>query len=121
MKSQEMNDRIRDICDKNPDEFEAFGGKSIPYIGWCWRNVDFDREGGCSFGVAPGPPLFVGFMESNKWNYEYVHASESEFAEIKRLLVIAIETPNRETLGAVNDAVQEIGGSYTSSRAWHSN
>ncbi len=46
------------------DNADSGPSKSVPYIGWYWREVDFTRPftlGHCG--------EFVGFMENNKWGY----------------------------------------------------
>lgn len=119
MNSEELNRRISEICDESEIYgFQAFGGKTIPYIGWYWRTVDFDRTDGYAFGVMPphaGSAFesactepHVGFMENNKWDYDYVHANAEQWAEIKRLLIAAVTEPSVATLKAANDAIQAL-------------
>lgn len=113
MDSKELNRRIKEICDSDQDYgYEAFGGKPIAYIGWFWRTVDFDREGTYLFGVLPPDeehdyPL-VGFMENNKWDYDYAQASKEQWTQIKELLIQAVEDPTRENLEAVDMAIQGL-------------
>ena len=116
MDSNELNEQIAAICDDDTD-YEAFGGKAIPYIGWWWREINFDRES-CIFGVIPGDeedlsgevsgkPL-VGFMSRNKWGYDYIHCNGEDWIEIKRLLGAAVVNICRETLRAVDDKIQSL-------------
>ncbi len=115
-----LNDKIDTICRVNSGiEFDAFGGKPVPYIGWYWRLVDFDNFDR-RFGVMPASenldniPL-VGFMENNKWGYRSVRATEEQWKEIRRLLEIAADEPSDGNLKAVNDAIQslkEAGNDY---------
>ena len=110
MNSNELNERIAAICDGDI-HYEAFGGKAIPYIGWFWREINFDRETGL-LGVIPGKeaggkPL-VGFMSRNKWSYDYIHCDGEDWAEIKRLLEAAVTDTCRETLQAVDDKIQSL-------------
>lgn len=119
MDSKELNRRIREICDGAsffgaPEGYgyEAFGGKPIAYIGWFWRQVDFDNFDRL-FGVLPPDeehdyPL-IGFMQNNKWDYSYVKASEEQWVRIKELLVEAAENPTRDSLEAVDEAIQAVG------------
>lgn len=108
MTSEELNQRVKQVCDE-VDVFEAFGGKCIPYIGWYWRDVDFDAET-YRFGVIPdGDGSLIGFMENNKWGYSRVEADETEWAEIKQLLVEAVTDSTVEKLGTVNSAIQTLG------------
>lgn len=118
MDSKLLNDKIGNICAYDSSiEFNAFGGKPIPYIGWFWRDVDFDNFDRY-FGVIPvdsgydddenhEKPL-VGFMENNKWNYDLLQASEREWKEIRRLLEIAANDSTDENLKVVNDAIQNL-------------
>lgn len=129
MTSDELNEAISAICDR--EELEIQGGKCIPYIGWYWRYVDFEAES-YSFGIIPidtpsaticggdgvekpiGPfsqsPL-VGFMENNKWGHPYARQlSPEEWAEVKRLLEVAVSSPTRETTRAAWDYIQTFSG-----------
>ena len=106
MTSQELNDAIRKL-EHERDYLEGPGGKVVPYIGWFWRTVDFDKPA-YSFGIIPGE--FVGFMENNKWDYEYTRqTTPEEWAEIKGLLEELVANPCREAANAVWNAVQKIG------------
>ncbi len=74
--------------------------------------VDFDRGGTYLFGVLPSDeehdyPL-VGFMENNKWDYDFVVANSHQWARIKELLTLAVENTNAETLEAVDVAIQAV-------------
>lgn len=115
MNSQELNARIREF-DDHPEKcggFDAFGGKPIPYVGWFWREVDFDREGTFCFGVIPacdGDGDLVGFMQDNKWGYPYVVAEPGQWEKIKALVVAAVSEPAAEKFEAVNDAIQGLLG-----------
>jgi hypothetical protein len=104
MDSKELNERIEKICDDD-NLYKAFGGKAIPYVGWFWRDVNFDTED-CLFGVLPDGKL--GFMENNKWNYDYHYCEPEDWQEIRRLLEIAVAAPSRESLKAVDDKIQSL-------------
>lgn len=111
MDSNELNERIAAICDDDM-HYAAFGGKAIPYIGWFWREVNFDHSS-CLFGVIPddevlGDKPLVGFMENNKWGYGYIHCDGEDWVEIKQLLEAAVTDTCRETLQAVNDKIQSL-------------
>ena len=111
MDSKELNGRILKICD-DPEKcggFEAFGGKSIPYLGWFWRKVDFDSDRKqFAFGVHPTGQ--VGFMENNKWGYNSVWANKGEWQEIKALLIEAVLDPTKNRFKNVYDAIQKLDG-----------
>ena len=110
MNSEELNQRIKEICNSNT-EFDAFGGKPIPFVGWFWREVNFDSET-YQFGIIPSDKDYdhdlVGFMENNKWDYSYVRANKDEWKYIKKLLTCAVEKPTNEKLESVNNAIQDL-------------
>ncbi len=113
MDGKVLNYKVKDICayDSNID-YDAFGGKPIPYIGWYWRSFNFDNFDRL-FGIIPaketpdGKPI-VGFMENNKWDYDYVQADEEEWREIRQLLEIAVDDPTNENLNSVHVAIQNL-------------
>lgn len=117
MNSAELNEELRKIVDE-PElyGYEAFGGKAVPYIGWYWRDVDFDSPGPYAFGVLPvyegtlddNDKPRAGFMENNKWGYEYVTATPEQWAHIKELLVAVVNNPGRDTLAAADAAIQAL-------------
>lgn len=114
--SDSLNEKLSAISDE-ADEYgyESFGGKAIPYIGWYWRNVDFNEQGSYSFGVLPVITGFdgndkprVGFMENNKWDYKYITATPEQWKAIKQKLVAVAVKPCRETLKAADDEIQSL-------------
>lgn len=118
MTSDELNAAIGAIESSNArPPYECFGGKCVPYIGWFWRDVDFDAPT-CSFGIMPagtdeiGSPATavptVGFCENNKWGYEEIEATPEQFANIKRLLIEAVTVRTADAFRAVNEAVQGV-------------
>jgi len=114
--SDELNEAISAICDDN-SLYEAFGGKCIPYIGWFWRRVNFDQPDH-EFGVLlpntsesdPNPVARVGFMENNKWDYDYVYCPHDKWVEIKELLEAAVMSPSHGSLRAADRAIQALLG-----------
>ena len=121
MNSDELNRRIKVFDGIDDVPYDAFGGKPVPYIGWFWREVNFDRVspgGAYEFGAIPvraegnDVPL-VGFMENNKWGYDYVWADEEQWTEIKRLLVGAVEDPTPKNFERANVAIQSLARSRT--------
>ena len=118
MNSNQLNDAIAEICDKDGMPYEAFGGKCIPYIGWFWRTVDFDKDS-CWFGVMPPLPdnpgkTYVGFMENNKWNYPEIVIAGDDWVRVKELLVIAVLDPTHDNLKAVDDKIH----SFVDGKEW---
>ena len=116
MNSDELNRRIKAYDGVGDIPYDAFGGKPVPYIGWCWREVNFDRDypsGGYPFGVIPAgvedsDVSLVGFMVRDKWGYDYVWANEAQWTEIKRLLIAAVEAPTPEKFERANVAIQAL-------------
>jgi len=104
MDNEELNKKIHEICDQT-DLYEAFGGKCIPYIGWFWRNVDFNADG-CYFGVLSDGK--IGFMENNKWDYEEFYCSGNDWQDIKKLLIEAVSLPTKKSLMAVDFKIQSL-------------
>lgn len=92
-------------------------GKIIPYIGWYWRDVDFDAKSH-QFGIIGDLPLtsqileleevkFTGFMENNKWGYDLTRETTvEEWHLIKLALEVAVRYPRSETFQAVFDMIQ---------------
>lgn len=76
-----LNAKIYDIADDEGLSHNRHG-KAIPYIGWCWRDVDFTQP--ISFGDCGD---FVGFMENNKWGYPDFTLTPEQDAEAKAMLV----------------------------------
>jgi len=125
MRSEEINERIREIEGDDTIWKDEESGKSFPCIGWFWRTVDFDAPD-YSFGIIPAgtpeftissthgpdehgprrPKRFVGFMENNKWDYPYTRTlTADEWAECKRLIVVACGSPTESNLRAVWDCI----------------
>lgn len=113
MNSKTLNKKIREIADdEQPYLVKGLSdsGKCIPYIGWFWREVDFDKPLTLGYTDEKGfdVPHWVGFMENNKWGYPEFACTKEQSAEIKRLLVEAVKNPNNETLQAVFDYIQTL-------------
>ncbi len=79
MNSDEINKLIRESESNNERDNifkSSFGDKIIPYIGWFWRDVNFDYKQ-YTLGICPNDPKnlptepdhLVGFMVNNKWGY----------------------------------------------------
>ncbi len=102
MNSETLNKKISELCDR--DDLAIIGGKCIPYIGWYWRDVDFDAKT-YQFGIITGG--YMGFMENNKWGYESTRdLTPKEWETVKKLLVKAVENPTKETTSRVWDYIQ---------------
>ncbi len=101
MNNDELNSKIKKICDDTTLFNIAESGKSIPYIGWFWRYVDFDEPtitiGNCG--------EFSGFMENNKWGYDSIEIGSKE---VKDLLVDIVNQPSKEKLCRLYDRLQEL-------------
>lgn len=117
MCSDEINRRILEFDNEmGTPVFDAFGGKPIPYLGWFWRKVNFDYEG-YYFAVMPvlDTPYektdkpFMAFMESNKWGYNTIYCGPEDWAEVKKLIIIALESMTTKDFEAANDKIQSLG------------
>lgn len=129
MNSEELNKRIREIEDGREFEGQVKGieltGKTFPYLGWGWREVDFDHpfelgfSGECqSCGVKKTceyhegvlelseSPDFVGFMENNKWGYAQRTVTEEQRREIVMLVTECASRPSLEALQTLFNYVQ---------------
>jgi hypothetical protein len=114
--SEELNQKIRELDDnaeigKLAGEMEP-NEKVIPYIGWYWRNVSFDGSR-YALGVIPAgaeglEQNYVGFMENNKWYYPYIFLSEEQTVELRKLIEVVVEKPNKETLTKLHKWMQSL-------------
>lgn len=76
MKSQELNAFMSDHADDDdgiaPPRLLFGTGKVVPYMGWWWRDIDFDAPtvplGRTNENVSSSEQL-VAFMANNKWYY----------------------------------------------------
>ena len=84
--------QLNEMIDQVQEKFEHMNdGKPIPYIGWYWRNVDFNDPvtlGDCG--------MFIGFMENNKWDYPEWTISKIQDAAIKAMLQVL--DPDSDTI-----------------------
>jgi hypothetical protein len=76
-------------------------GKTIPYLGWYWREVDFSKPVTLGDGGS-----FIGFMENNKWGYPEWQATKEQSQAIRAMLEDAVTVPTTEKLQAVFDYIQ---------------
>jgi len=107
--SEELNKKIEQL-EESHGALEVCGGKIVPYIGWYWRNVNFDYKT-YNFGIIDDEKDgFVGFDESGKWYYPLTRSLEpEEWARVRDLLECLVDDPNTETVKAVWDYVQSFG------------
>lgn len=89
------NDWIRDHSDLDVDFGD--GGKSIPYIGWFWRQVDFVNKS-VSIGDCGE---FIGVMENNKWDYRGRLMTEQEVDKFIEYIDTAIKSSNESECNKV--------------------
>jgi len=120
--SDRLNYWIKEWVDDG--EFNACEtGKSLAYIGWYWRDVDFTEPfvlGRCKFdgttipgiGVFESPADFIGFMENNKWDYNEIIVSKSfyeRFIIMLREIKLDHEKNDKlslDSLREINDLIQ---------------
>jgi hypothetical protein len=113
--SNEINEIIANWEGRDDMPYECFGGKAIPYIGWYWREVDFDDDY-CWFGIMPpyenllerNEVARVCFMQNNKWNYPELKISGIDWKNLKNLIEVAVIEPTYDNLKAVDDAMQVL-------------
>lgn len=117
MNSKEINDKICKLDDIDPPIYEScIGEKLIPYIGWCWRTVNFDAA---TYYLGVVPPIEddeweqndrhkVGFMENNKWGYHEFKIDKVTWSNLKRLIVTAVEEETKEAFKMVDDYMQSL-------------
>lgn len=117
MTSDELNDALMKLEMSDTLPYECFGGKPVPYIGWFWRDVDFDTEthwlGVIPAGVESNETNLVGFMENNKWGYPEIKVEREKWAEIKSLLEKALTSMKREDFARLNDTIQALADGQT--------
>jgi hypothetical protein len=121
MTSGEINEAICTIennkIDEEPPHAPASlraSGKNIPYYGWFWRNVDFDRPITLAYANGDGfdTPGWVGFCENNKWGYQQWTATVEQTTEIRTRCERYANSPSKETAGSVFDYLQAIRPAY---------
>lgn len=113
--SNEMNEMLRQMEWDKVLPYDAFGGKVVPYIGWFWRDVNFNAPT-YNFGILPvfdlvlesNADVKLGFMENNKWDYDYHHCSAKDWKEIRRLLEAALLEQSGESFEAVDNKIQSL-------------
>jgi len=112
MTSKEINDRIDELSLRDDRIYESIlGEKLIPYIGWFWRTVDFDKDY-CWLGIIPNEgnsgakkPL-IGFMVNNKWDYDSIKVHGDLWTSIKDAIITAILSENPEDFKYVDELIQ---------------
>lgn len=116
MTSEQINERLAaiDSADAGPSIPRplASSGKSLPYLGWWWRAVDWDvgRFWLSTMGdPAAGDGWRWGFCVNDKWDYGGVTCTELH-SKVIRIAAVALATePTSDTLEAFFTAVQ-LGG-----------
>ncbi len=75
MNNAERNERIWEWADYQKSDRDIHGHrKRIPYIGWFWRNADFENK---LVHIGNSGQL-IGVMENNKWDYARRVMTEEE-------------------------------------------
>jgi len=100
---RDLNDRIADIANMETDfevDWLQSSGKALPYLGWYWRDVDYDY---IVLGYTSGT---VWVMQNNKWDYPSYRCSKPECETIINHLIAIVNQPNRENLRAFYDYLQ---------------
>jgi hypothetical protein len=123
MNSEEINKIINKLAGDQELEVistiyeSCIGDKIIPYIGWFWRDVDFDSDY-CYLGIIPifdgedcaetDAELKVGFMENNKWGYDMFKVEGEQWQSLKDLIINAIEKNDSDSFRAVDLYMQSL-------------
>lgn len=106
LSSDQLNEILTDLADNEGYDVRGLEGtgKCIPYVGWYWRQVDFDADAGYLGDCGQ----FVGFMQKDKWGYGYIIVKGEKWARVKQLLRAAVADPSDTTLQAVFDYMQGL-------------
>jgi len=94
-------------------EAEKNREKGIPYMGFFWRDVDFDADH-YDFGVCKrgswkrDNELYVAFMENNKWGYPTVTARGLQWAAIKGAIEAAVTTGDSNDFAYVEELMRRL-------------
>lgn len=83
-------------------------GKTLPYIGWYWREVNFNRR--LWLGICPivGGERLIGFMPRNKWGYPSFELSPDEDAQVKEAVADLVADPTQSKINAFCDLLQSF-------------
>jgi hypothetical protein len=100
--SEALNTALSELADNASIHAIGLTGKCIPYIGWYWRTVDFDRF---DYTLAKCNS-FWGFCENNKWDYKEYYTSEAQGRQIRTLIEAFVVAPDEEKAKAVFDYIQ---------------
>lgn len=101
MNSDEINQILSDLDNKEINDFQGTG-KAIPYIGWFWRNVNFDKPFYIGHIKTAATKLedsadWIGFMVNNKWGYDERLVTEGERKTIKEMCVNICKKQDQES------------------------
>lgn len=97
-----MNERYNQFCQQWADSDDEtdngiLTGKRIPYIGWYWRDTDFEGKRIC---IGRGKGGYIGVMENNKWSYPDRLMTDDEVSQFIAYLERAMESENNEHIFA---------------------
>lgn len=96
----ELSDYEEDVPTK---DYKNPCGKRIPYIGWFYRFMDFNRP--LSIGkINDHPDGFVGFMINNKWGYPERTLTKQEQDKVMEQIEWAFD----EYVGLCNDEAKAL-------------
>ena len=114
--SKAMNDILYSLDNREDIPYKScIGEKAIPYIGWFWRTVDFNKDY-CMLGVLPvydseyesNDKPKVGFMENNKWNYYEFRIDGEIWKMLKKLIAEALVSFHPKDFEAVDHYMQGL-------------
>ena len=120
MNNKGINEAIWALDGNNESVYQSsMGGKIIPYIGWYWREVNFEAES-CWLGILPiyknpilplldsNKKVSVAFMQSNKWGYESFEVKGRNWKKLCRLIKKAVTSLEAKAFREVDLFMQSL-------------
>lgn len=115
LNSKELNEKIVDLdlhrLDLTPEALKLFN-KVIPYYGFNWRTVNFDKL--IWLGTSPYTVLddkefvpWIGFLTIQKANHKRWQATEEQSTKIKEMLQDLVTEPSLEKTTSFYNYMQE--------------
>lgn len=94
-----INEFYNDWCRNNSDPGSGGPSKTIPYMGWFWRDMDF---AGKDFTVADNQTgdyaednHFIAFCENNKWGFDQRQMTPDEAVTFINFIDAAMNAPSK--------------------------
>lgn len=118
MDSDELN-RLIGALDENPnlrapDELARKTGKLVPYLGWWWRAVDWDRD---SIYLSFHGGIWW-FCQNDKWGYPGAYTTGGGASVVRRFAELLVRDPTDATLDAFFKVIQVAGEQGKTDNGW---